>query len=174
MLLDRVEYKIERTRLGEWRRFLYPNGMSFAEFTSHERFLGLPLIHYTSGICPETGSRKIAKGVLAVGRIAAGICAVGQASAGVVAVGQVSVGLVFALGQAAFGFFSVGQLALALSFCLGQFAAAHTAIGQFGFGKYVLAQMGMGEHVWTMAKRDPEAVEWFASLYRSIIPLRLE
>ncbi|MCK7487304.1 MAG: hypothetical protein MZU97_18695 [Bacillus subtilis] len=82
MLLDRVEYKIERTRLGEWRRFLYPNGMSFAEFTSHERFLGLPLVHYTSGICPETGSRKIAKGVIAIGRIAAGICAVGQASAG--------------------------------------------------------------------------------------------
>ena len=70
LLLEKVEYKIETTNFGVWRRFVYPNGSYFAEFKSHATFMGLPLFHYTRGKCPETGRRIIAKGVIAVGRLA--------------------------------------------------------------------------------------------------------
>lgn len=32
LLLENVEYKIETTNLGVWRRYLYPTGAYFAEF----------------------------------------------------------------------------------------------------------------------------------------------
>jgi hypothetical protein len=67
LLLEKVEYKIEKTRWGLWCRFLYPTGAHFAEFKSHGRLLGSPLIHYARGINPETGKRILAKGIIAVG-----------------------------------------------------------------------------------------------------------
>ena len=35
------------------------------------------------------------------------------------------------------------------------------AIGQFAIGKYVLAQAGFGEHVWSLMEKSPQAVEYF-------------
>ena len=57
LLLENVEYKIETTNFGVWRRFVYPTGAYFAEFKSHAAFWGLPLLHYTRGKCPETGKQ---------------------------------------------------------------------------------------------------------------------
>ena len=82
LLLEKVEYKIERTNFGVWHRFLYPNGACFAEFKSHAIFFRLPLLHYTRGKCPETGKRVVAKGVVAVGRLAMGILAIGELGLG--------------------------------------------------------------------------------------------
>ena len=82
VLLERVEYQTETTHFGTWRCYLYPTGVYFAEFKSHSTFLGLPLVHYTRGICPETGKRIVAKGVIAIGRLATGILAVGQLGLG--------------------------------------------------------------------------------------------
>ena len=90
LLLENVDYKIETTNFGVWRRFLYPPGAYFGEFKSHATFFGLPLLHYTRGKCPETGKRVIAKGIVAAGRLAMGILAIGQASFGVIAIGQQS------------------------------------------------------------------------------------
>src|SRR5262245_50267246 len=118
LLLQEIPYRFDETRLGVWRRFLYPNGELFEEFTSHRRVFGLPLLHYTGGKCPETGKRVVAKGFVAVGRLAVGVVAVGQASLGVVAIGQLAVSLLFGLGQAALGLFAVGQLALTAVFGL--------------------------------------------------------
>jgi len=39
LLLENVEYKIETTDFGVWRRFVYPTGAYFAEFKSHATFL---------------------------------------------------------------------------------------------------------------------------------------
>ena len=164
MLLQQVEYKIEETASGRWRKFVYPNGDLFEEFVSHGSFMGLPLLHYTRGKCPETGKRIVAKGVIAVGRLAVGIIAFGHASAGLVAVGQLGLGMFFGLGQAATGLCAVGQFALAWTFGLGQFSTGYTAIGQFAMGKYVLAQFGIGEHVWDMRGAAPEAREYFRAL----------
>jgi hypothetical protein len=47
LLLENVEYKIETTNFGMWRRFVYPTGAYFAEFKSHATLWGLPLLHYT-------------------------------------------------------------------------------------------------------------------------------
>src|SRR3990172_3775434 len=111
LLLENVEYKIETTSFGVWRRFVYLTGAYFAEFKSRATFLGLRLLHYTRGKCPETGRRIIAKGVVAVGRLAMGILAIGHASFGVIAIGQLGLGIVLGLGQGSTGIYAVGQFA---------------------------------------------------------------
>src|SRR6476659_10023219 len=112
MLFDQVEYAIEETEWGTWRRFLYENGSRFAEYKSHLAFGDLPLVHYTYGKCPETGKRIIAHGVIAVGRLAWGMIAIGHASLGIIAIGQLAIGIAFGLGQAATGAYCIGQLAV--------------------------------------------------------------
>jgi hypothetical protein len=166
LLLETVDYKVDTTSLGTWRRYLWPNGSYFAEFTSHRSLCGLPLLHYTQGICPETGRRKVARGIVAVGRLATGIVAIGQASLGVVALGQLALGVLFGLGQASTGLGAIGQLAIGVSWGVGQIATGATAIGQLGFGKYVLAQLGVGEYLWTTKRVDPEAVAHFKALWQ--------
>jgi hypothetical protein len=173
MLLDKVDYRFDRTYFGTWRRYVYETGARFAEFKSHDGILGLPFVHYTAGICPETGKRLVAKGIIAVGRKAIGVIAVGQAATGLLALGQLAVGAI-AVGQAAFGVASIGQLAVAILFGLGQVTTGYVAIGQFALGYYVLAQFGIGEHVWSTRSADPEAVEFFKSFFgrlRSLLGL---
>jgi hypothetical protein len=165
LLLEKAEYKIDTTARGTWRRYMYPTGRRFAEFTSHSRFLGLPVIHYTYGICPESGKRIVAKGVLAIGRFAVGFIAIGHVSAGIIACGQASAGVLLALGQAGIGFYCIGQLAIGFALGIGQIATGYTAIGQFAFGVYVLAQLGLGRHVWSMKNAAPEAVLYFKLLW---------
>ena len=169
ILLENVEYQIDKTSFGVWRRYLYPTGAFFAEFKSHRTLFGLPLLHYTRGICPETGKRMVAKGIVAVGRIAAGIVAIGQAAFGAIAIGQLALSLLFGLGQASTGWAAVGQVAIGIEFGLGQLATGLTAIGQVGFGGYVLAQIGFGEHVWNTKQADPVAVAYFKSLWETLV-----
>jgi len=164
LLLQDVEYRIDETSLGTWRRFMYPNGSLFEEFISRQRLFGLPLVHYTYGKCPETGRRIVAKGIIAVGRLAVGGLAIGQASMGVIAVGQLAIGLMFGLGQACTGLFALGQLAIGGILGIGQFATGYAAIGQLGLGRYVLAQFGAGQHVWDMRGVAPAAREFFKPL----------
>jgi hypothetical protein len=148
LLLEPIDYKIEETPLGTWRRFAGANGMVYSEFTSRHRWFGLPLLAYTSGRCPETGKAKMAKGIIAVGRFALGVVAIGQVAIGLFPIGQVSLGLVLGLGQFATGLVAVGQFALGGVFGFGQFATGLVAIGQFALGWHVVGQIGMGAHVW--------------------------
>ena len=169
LLLENIEYKTEKTRWGVWRRFLYPTGAHFAEFKSHSRMLGLPLVHYARGINPETGKRIAAKGIIAVGRLAVGVLAIGHVSAGVIAIGQLGVGLIVGLGQLSTGAYALGQAAVAAVIGVGQVATGQVAIGQIGIGEYVLAQIGIGEHVWSPDRADPEAVEFFKRLWADVL-----
>ncbi|NIA14655.1 MAG: hypothetical protein GWP08_11295 [Nitrospiraceae bacterium] len=164
MMLEDIEYVVEETGLGTWRRFIYENGQRFSEFTSHARVLGWPLIHVTYGRCPETGRRIVAKGVIAIGRLAVGGIAIGHASMGLVAIGQLGVGLLFGLAQAATGLLAVGQLAIGLKLALGQLGIGQVVIAQLGIGRFVLAQAGAGVNVWSMSRSDPAAVEFFSSI----------
>ncbi len=163
-LLEPVEYKIDRTARGTWKSFMFPNGHTYREFTSHGRLLGLPLVHYTSGICPETGRRRVARGVFAFGRVAVGIFAFGHAAFGIVAFGQAGLGLALGIGQASCGLLALGQLAIGGIFGIGQLATGWVAIGQLAAGHWVLAQLGLGSHVWMPRHADPAAVEFFRSL----------
>ncbi len=143
-LLENVEYKIDRTRFGTWRRYGYIDGTSYREFTSGASIFGMPLLNYTQGRNPETGSRRVAKGIIAVG--------------------QLAIGVAFGLGQLAFGTVALGQFAIAAAFGLGQFAAGYVAIGQFVLGGYGLGQFGFGKFLWTMHRTDAQAVEFFKAL----------
>lgn len=168
LLLQPVEYKIAKTAWGTWRTHLSEQGRYYAEFTSHAELLGWPLLHYTRGINPQTGSRKTARGVVAVGRVAVGGLAVGQAAFGLCAVGQAGFGVLFGLGQACSGLYAVGQLALGGWFGIGQLATGQTAIGQLALGEYVLAQLGIGTYLWTPEQADPEAVAHFTALWERL------
>jgi hypothetical protein len=164
LLLEKVEYKIEETNFGIWRRYVYIDGTSFHEFKSHSTMFGLPLIHYTYGRSPETGKRVVAKGIIAVGRIACGFIAIGQAALGLLAIGQLAIGIIIGLGQLSSGVAALGQLAIGAYIGLGQFVTGYAAIGQFALGKYVLAQLGVGEFVWSSQRFDPQANEFFKAL----------
>ena len=168
LLLEKVDYEIEETPRGVWRRFVYPNGAYFAEFRSNLEMFGLPFIHYTRGICPETGRHIVAKGVIGIGRIATGIIALGQASAGVIALGQASIGLLFCVAQGGAGLYALGQLVLGWIFGAGQISAGTTAIGQVAAGRYVLAQVGFGTYLWTPRHADPIAVGHFHEIWNWI------
>ena len=165
LLLEKVDYKIDETPRGVWRRFLYPNGELFAEYRSHATVFGLPLLHFTRGRCPETGRRVVAKGFFAIGRMATGVIAIGQASAGIIAFGQASLGLLFCLAQASAGLVAIGQVAIGAYFGAGQLTTGATAIGQLAIGKYVLAQIGFGPYLWTPEHADPAAVQYFQEMW---------
>jgi hypothetical protein len=172
LLLEKVEYKIQETNFGIWRRYMYINGTSFHEFKTHKTIFGLPLIHYTYGRSPETGRRVCAKGIIAVGRLACGFIAIGHASLGLLAIGQLAIGIILGLGQLSSGIAALGQLAIGAYVGLGQFVIGYVAIGQLAFGKYVLAQLGIGEFVLSTRRFDPQAVEFFRTfpVIRYFIP----
>ena len=163
LLLSPVDFKVVETPRGTWRRYLHANGTAYAEFTSTATVLGLPLLHYTSGISPETGTFTVARGFIAIGRRAVGVVAIGRLAAGFLAIGHAAVGVV-ALGQAALGIAALAQLALGVAVGVGQVASGAVCIAQVGVGKWVLAQVGLGQHVWSMRVRDPEAIDFFKSL----------
>ncbi len=167
LVLTEVRCKVVTTRFGTWKRYLYPSGAAYAEYTSRRTLFGLPLVHYTAGRSPETGRRKVAKGIVAVGRFAVGVIPVGQLSVGLVPIGQAAIGAV-ALGQAALGIAAAGQVGVGLLFGAGQVAAGYVAVGQCAVGEFVLAQAGAGTHVWSDAAADPEAVRFFRLLKETI------
>lgn len=153
-----VDWKVTRTDFWEIRSALDPAGGSFVEFTSRIAVAEWPLIHMTFGRHPETGRLKPAKGIIALGRVAFGVFPVGQLAVGIFPVGQAAFGLVLAIGQAALALSAVGQLAVAYHLAVGQIAVAKTAVGQLAFGEYCVAQVAVGEHIYTQKVKDPEAL----------------
>jgi len=125
------------------------------EWKSRASVLGYPLVHVAFGRSKETGRLLVAKGVVAIG----------QFGIGAITFAQFGIGFVFGFGQCVLGTIAVGQLALGISFGLGQLATGLTAIGQVALGRHVLAQIGIGQYVWSPKVRDPEAVEHFRAIW---------
>ncbi len=48
-----------------------------------------------------------------------------------------------------------------IGYNLGQFVTGYVAIGQFAAGDWLLCVKGIGEHVWSVDRGDPEAVQFF-------------
>lgn len=140
-----VEFAVQEAAGGTWRRFLYPDGQMFAEFTSHSTLFNVPLLHITWGRHPVTMRKVTAKGIVAIGKFAIGGLAIGHVSCGAIAIGQLGLGVFLGLGQATTGLFALGQLAIGGLIGIGQFTCGHMAIGQIAFGEYVLAQFGWGQ-----------------------------
>ncbi len=128
------------------------------EWKSKAEIFGWPLIHIAIGRNKETGRLMMAKGIIAIG----------QFGIGVITIAQFGIGVLFGLGQFVFGILAVGQFALGIYFGLGQFATGITAIGQFGFGRYVRSSIGYGKYVWSNRIKDPQAIEYFRSLWQSV------
>jgi hypothetical protein len=84
------------------------------EYRSQVEFLGLPLLHITRGINPETGFFRIARGWLALGDFAIGGIAAGGISLGLISIGGISLGTItiggLAIGMIANGAIAVGML----------------------------------------------------------------
>lgn len=118
---------------------------------------GYPLVHIAAGK-DEHGKIRVAKGVIAIG----------QFGIGAITIAQIGIGIIFGLGQFMFGFFLIAQFAIGIRFSIGQLATGFASIGQFAFGYYVLAQFGIGNYVWSVRRKDPEAVEYFHQLWAKV------
>jgi hypothetical protein len=136
-----------------------PRGLG-VDYSSSFTFLGLPLVSIATGIDPETGRKRVAKGVIAIGDLAVGFVAIGGAAFGGIAlggaavgfigIGGAAVGILLALGGAAFGGVALGGTAVGLV-AIGGGAVGYYALGGWAFGEWAL-----GGNV-----RDAEAVEFF-------------
>ncbi|MFH2137813.1 MAG: zinc ribbon domain-containing protein [Candidatus Omnitrophota bacterium] len=115
------------------------------EWKSKTKIGQWPLVHVAIGRSRKTGKLLVAKGIIAIGQFAVGV----------VTIAQFGLGVIFGFGQ-----FVTGLLAI------GQFAFGGVVIAQFGIGLYVLAQLGYGQHIWSVKIKDPAAIEFYKNLWQ--------
>jgi hypothetical protein len=127
------------------------SGFGF-EWKSSRTYAGYPLVHIAFGK-DRRGKLRVAKGIIAIGQFALGL----------VTVAQFGVGLLFGFGQFLGGGIILAQIAGALVLGVGQVATGYVAIGQVVLAYYGLGQIGLGAFLWTMSRRDAEAVQFFLS-----------
>jgi hypothetical protein len=128
----------------------YP-GFGF-EWKSSRTYGGYPLVHIAFGK-DSRGKWRVAKGIIAIGQFALGL----------VTVAQFGVGLIFGFGQFILGGAVLAQFAGGLVLGVGQVATGYVAIGQVVLAYYGLGQIGLGEFLWSMSRKDAEAVRFFLS-----------
>jgi len=142
------------------------------DYRSNRTLFGLPLLHIASGIDPETGKARVAKGIIAIGDRAQGVLAIGGMARGFLAIGGMATGVlaiggfavgVIAFGGGAIGLFSVGGLAIALILALGGVAIAPIALGGGVIGYMALGGGGIGAHVFAANAHDPVAQQFFGA-----------
>lgn len=126
------------------KSFIHPTGYGWNyEYKSEAEFLGWPLIHIAQGINPETGTPRIARGIIAIGNIAIGGLAIGGLAIGAVTLGGLGLGLLsfggLAIGILAAGgglalggVFAIGGAAISLMYAIGGLALAPHFIGGNG------------------------------------------
>jgi ribosomal protein S27AE len=127
------------------------------EYKSPLSIFGWPLVHVAFG---RDGSGRF--------RVARGVIAIGQFGIGLITFAQLGLGVLFGFGQLMGGLVAIGQVAPAVFFGIGQLTTGHVAIGQLAIGDWVLAQIGLGIHVWSTTTADPEAVAYFTGLWETI------
>lgn len=127
------------------------------DWKSKTTVYGYPLVHVAFG---QDLQRKT--------RVAKGVIAIGQFAVGVIAIAQFGIGFLFGFGQFILGFTAVAQFAGALLIGVGQFAGGYVAIGQVVFAYYGLAQEGLAKYLWSVERKDAEAVEFFMRLIKEL------
>jgi len=127
------------------------------EWKSEKTIYGYPLVHIAFG--------RNAKGKL---RVAKGIIAIGQFAIGAITFAQFGIGVIFGFGQCIFGLTAIAQMAVALLFGCGQLSTGYVAIGQVVVANYGLAQVGLAKYIWSSARQDPEAAEFFLRLAEKV------
>jgi hypothetical protein len=139
-------------------RIIQGAGYAGYEYKTKARWFGLPLIHIAAGIDPETGRKRIAKGIIAIGNVAKGVIAIGGIAVGGITIGGISLG-VLAFGGISFGivalgillafavFLAAGILAISPFYAIGVLAFARNSIGVNGVDQWFLRQL---EKWWTI------------------------
>jgi hypothetical protein len=143
------------------------------EYRSQRKLWGVPLVHVATGINPQTGRMRVARGIVAVGNLAIGVVALGNAWA----VGVLAFGGGGALGLIALaGGVTVGMLAIAGGLSAGGMALAGgiavggVALGSAAAGYYSLGARAWGWHPWSVDIQDPQAREFFRAWLGRWIP----
>ncbi len=148
------------------------------EYRSKATLFGLPWLHVTSGVDPQTGKARVAHGIIAIGGKAKGVIALGGMATGGFAIGGMAIGI-FAFGGGALGMVSVGGLsigllslgglAIGLIAALGGGAIAPIAIGGGAIGYLALGGGAIGAHVMDSAAQDPVAKRFFLSWGKELL-----
>jgi serine/threonine protein kinase len=130
------------------------------DYRSKATLFGLPLLHVTSGVDPQTGRQRVAKGIIAIGGVAQGVVAFGGVAMGGFAFGGLAIG-VFAFGGCALGLAAFGGGAMALIAAVGGGTVAPIAIGGGAIGYLAFGGGAIGVHVLDAVTRDPVAEQFF-------------
>lgn len=130
------------------------------EYKSRATLFGLPWLHIATGLDPQTGKRRIATGIIAIGNMARGGIALGGVAIGGIAMGGVALGGIafggLGLGLVALAGMAVGFLAAFGGGAIAPVALGGGSIGYYGFGGGTLAKHGM-----SAMGIDPEAWDFF-------------
>jgi serine/threonine-protein kinase len=135
------------------------------EYRSRRTLWGLPLVHVATGWDPETGRKRIARGIIAVGEIAVGLVAVGGVTCGGLAIGGGACGAM-AMGGGALGLVAIGGVAIGILLAFGGLAIGLVAVGGVAIGYYAYGGWVTGVHALSNTVRDPEAIEFFGRWFR--------
>jgi hypothetical protein len=143
---------------------VYSPGMNYRSGTT---FLGLPLVHITTGSMVNGQYRRgVATGWIAIGDIAVGVLfAAGGLAAGGICVGGLALGVfsvaglsigVIAIGGAAIGVAAMGGAAVAWYAAMGGLAVAHSyAIGGVAHAQHVMAPQSSGPFPFSSIPHPP-------------------
>lgn len=117
------------------------------EYRSNIEIFGLPLIHITKGHNPQTGARRVSKGIIAIGEIAIGFLAIGGFALGFIAIGGLGIGAI-AFGGLALGLISAGGIALGVLAAAGGVAySLMFAVGALAYAQYVITPFRVDHEV---------------------------
>jgi serine/threonine-protein kinase len=140
-------------------------------YRSKKTLFGWPLVHIATGIDPQTGRKRVAKGIIAIGDLAVGGIALGGGAIGVIALGGVAIGGL-AIGGGAIGLMGLGGAAIGLLLAFGGLAIGGIAVGGGAIGYYALGGGAWGAHTLSgLGGADAEAREFFRPVLGPLVDL---
>jgi len=142
------------------------------DYRSRRTLWGLPLVHVATGMDPETGRRRVAKGIIAIGDTARGVLAFGGVAVGGIAFGGLAVGVI-AIGGATLGLLAIGGLAVGLIAAFGGGAIGTIALGGGAIGYYAYGGSAWGAHAVSAIAKDPAAVAFFEPWATTLMQARM-
>jgi len=135
--------------------------MQGCDYRTKTEIFGWPLVHIATGIDPQTGRKRVAKGIIAIGDVAMGGIAIGGAAIGVFASGGAAVGI-FTFGGAAVGLLvAIGGAASGFGFSCGGGAVGTIAIGGLAVGYFAYGGLAIAVHGLSGRGGDLAAVNFF-------------
>ena len=145
------------------RKRMYYGG----EYRSKVKLFGLPLVHVATGFDPETGSLRVARGIIAIGNIAFGFIAIGGLAFGILALGGFALGGIALAGMALGIYAALGGMAIGGWYAFGGLAVAgYLAVGGLAVSwNYAIGGFAIGPHPYGSNYQDPEVLEFLKRMF---------